>query len=118
MYAIRSYYATDGLLSLVAKPSDQTFFDGWKLNGESVASVPFVQAGDVVTAVFKKVSVPIDATKRIEAENFTSQSGVKTETCSEGGLNVGFRITSYNVCYTKLLRLDELSLIFGSIIHN
>ncbi len=81
---------TDGLLSLVAKPSDQTFFDGWKLNGESVASVPFVKAGDVVTAVFKKVSVPIDATKRIEAENFTSQSGVKTETCSEGGLNVGF----------------------------
>jgi hypothetical protein len=27
---------------------------------------------------------------QIEAENYTSQSGIQTETCSEGGLNIGY----------------------------
>lgn len=33
---------------------------------------------------------PISAFSKIEAENYTSQSGIQTETCSEGGLNIGF----------------------------
>lgn len=34
--------------------------------------------------------VTVSAFSKIEAESFDSQSGVQTETCSEGGLNVGF----------------------------
>jgi glucosylceramidase len=33
---------------------------------------------------------PVSAFSQIEAENFNSQSGIQTESCSEGGLNVGY----------------------------
>lgn len=34
--------------------------------------------------------VPISAYERMEAENFTDQSGIRTEDCSEGGQNVAY----------------------------
>ena len=33
---------------------------------------------------------PVSAFETIEAENFDEQSGIKTEECSEGGMNVGY----------------------------
>ncbi|HEX3029225.1 MAG TPA: carbohydrate-binding protein, partial [Clostridia bacterium] len=40
--------------------------------------------------VVTKAPDPISAFSQIEAEDFSSQSGIQTETCTEGGLNVGY----------------------------
>ncbi len=45
---------------------------------------------------------PISAFKQIEAEDFSSQSGVQTETCTEGGLNVGYIENGDYVVYNNV----------------
>jgi hypothetical protein len=45
-------------------------------------------AGDNVE--YNGTATAISAFETIEAENFSDQSGVRTEDCSEGGLNVGY----------------------------
>lgn len=45
---------------------------------------------------------PVSAFTQIEAESFTSQSGVQTETCTEGGLNVGYIENGDYVVYNNV----------------
>lgn len=58
--------------------------------GSYTASVP--AHGTVLLKVSSAPVVPVDisAFTKIEAENFYSQSGIQTETCSEGGDDVGY----------------------------
>lgn len=43
-----------------------------------------------------------DPYKRIQAEDFDTQSGVKTETCAEGGFNIGFINNGDQIVYKNL----------------
>lgn len=47
-------------------------------------------------------AAPVSAFTQIEAESFSTQSGVQTETCSEGGLNVGFIENGDYVVYNNV----------------
>ena len=57
------------------------------------------------------VSEPISAFETIEAENFDSQLGVKTEDCSEGGQNVGY-IENGDYIMFKNIDFDDGALSF------
>lgn len=58
--------------------------------GSYTASVP--SHGTVVLRVSSEPEIPVDisAFTQIEAENFYTQSGIQTETCTEGGEDVGY----------------------------
>ena len=45
---------------------------------------------------------PISAFTKIEAENFSLQSGIQTETCSEGGENIGYIQNADYVVYNNV----------------
>ncbi|RCX14816.1 alpha-galactosidase [Anaerobacterium chartisolvens] len=65
--------------------------DKGSFNGSYTASVP--AHGTVMLKVSSSPisdSGQVSAFAKIEAENFDIQSGVQTETCTEGGLNVGY----------------------------
>ncbi|AEY65169.1 carbohydrate-binding protein [Clostridium sp. BNL1100] len=47
-------------------------------------------------------AAPVSAFTQIEAESFSSQSGVQTETCTEGGLNVGYIENGDYVVYNNV----------------
>lgn len=65
-------------------------FIRWELNGTTVNSIPQLNAGDEVVAVFKYNQPPKQATSVIEAEDFNQQEGIKVEGCNEGGKNIGY----------------------------
>jgi glucosylceramidase len=46
--------------------------------------------------------VKINAFLQIEAENFTSQNGIQTENCSEGGLDVGYTDTNDFIAFNSM----------------
>ena len=73
-----------------ATAAEGSTFAGWQLNGESVAQIGTVKEGDVVTAIFSSESQGLDAFSRIEAEYFDEQFGVQSESCQEGGQNIGY----------------------------
>ncbi len=62
--------------------------------------------GDPISGVAKSCYYQITASGStivtIEAENFSNQSGVQTEACSEGGSNVGYIDTADWVSYTNV----------------
>ncbi len=62
--------------------------DKGSFTGSYTASVP--SHGTVLLKISTEPPAPIDATKQIEAESYSNQSGIQTETCSEGGEDVGF----------------------------
>ena len=96
MYAIRSYYGTE--------------HDGRSQRGEAAHSVYNQRAGKIIEAhLVEPASAPLPvAGNRINerGDNRTVyQIGVEFKSSgNRTGNNGGRRITSYNVCYTKLLR--------------
>lgn len=51
----------------------------------------------------KEIYTSLDAfNKKIEAESYSSMSGVQTETCTEGGLNVGYIDTNDWMAYNSI----------------
>jgi len=53
-------------------------------------NLAMISGGPTPSPVPTATPGPISAFTQIEAENFASMSGVQTETCSEGGQNVGY----------------------------
>lgn len=73
--------------------------DKGSFTGSYTASVP--SHGTVLLKISTEPPAPIDATKQIEAENFSYQSGIQTETCSEGGEDVG-TLKTETIPFTKM----------------
>jgi len=78
------------------------------INDLTVDSFP---EGVVELSPETSVSEPISAFETIEAENFDSQLGVKTEDCSEGGQNVGY-IENGDYIMFKNIDFDDGALSF------
>lgn len=57
---------------------------------------------DAVSSVVVS-KAPSSTTLKVEAENFTNQSGVQTEACSEGGSNVGWIDTGDWMSYVNIV---------------
>ena len=58
----------------------------WKFTGTGVTPTPTPTPSPTPTPT----PVPTSAFSQIEAESYNNQSGVQTETCTEGGENVGY----------------------------
>ncbi len=77
-----------------ATPAANYSFVNWTENGVTVstsASYTFtVSAARTLVANFTAIITSFDAYTQIEAESYNSMSGIVSETCTEGGQNVGF----------------------------
>ena len=60
----------------------------WKFTGTGVTPTPTPTPSPTPTPT--PTPVPTSAFSQIEAESYNNQSGVQTETCTEGGENVGY----------------------------
>jgi hypothetical protein len=68
---------------------DAVTVDGTNLGAITSHAFNNVTANHTISATFKSISTgTINAFSQIEAESFSSMSGVQTQICSEGGLNV------------------------------
>ena len=81
-------------------------FDGDNFTGASVTRT--ADTGCLVDQAFNDLATSIVVAKaapawsqQIEAEAFSAQSGVQTEACSEGGLNVGWIDTNDWMAYNS-----------------
>ena len=94
MYAIRSYYAGVGPLQFSWSPAAN-------LTDASAASPVFI-AGESTTYTLTLTDALGNSISREVKVNVDAKPDVVTAPL------VFVRITSYNVCYTKLLRIDQL----------
>ena len=102
MYAIRSYYANIQVIAV--EPEASPVLSGGKpgphrIQGIGAGFVPDVLNTTVYDEVVKVSNEDAIATSRKLATDEGLLVGISA------GANVFIRITSYNVCYTKLLRL-------------
>ena len=121
MYAIRSYYAVTAA-SMLCPPEKQAALllvsDGHETRGSVLAEArlaptplpvyPVVPAGDALPlAELRRLLVPplVAAGKRTQSLAEIEQAARAQSAPRDFA---GARITSYNVCYTKLLRGDTL----------
>jgi len=86
----------DDLSSLKVNPGYQvTLYEGDNFTGRSVAKT--ASAGCLVDDAFNDLTSSVTVSKvssawqvQVEAENYSNQSGVQAEACSEGGRNIGW----------------------------
>ncbi len=74
-----------------AEASEITDNDVFLIFDAETGTTKKVKASTIKSYIGGNSTPPTPATPtKIEAENYSAQSGIQTESCSEGGLNVGF----------------------------
>ena len=106
MYAIRSYYADDAkIIGDVLIESDKRGIDSHGIGRLKPIYIDRIDIGIMNPVTELEIVKDQDATAVIDAHNGMGHvAGYKA-------MEMAIRITSYNVCYTKLLRQLNVALL-------
>ena len=112
MYAIRSYYEQSAKALRGGKMED-VIFNGTQLRkalAYSEVTLTFDNTDGLLKVPFTEVAITRRVYRSGESEYCINRNNCRLRDISDLFCDTGIRITSYNVCYTKLLRLMQYSL--------